>query len=1085
MQFFGSAKRITMKLMKIPLTGSTLQGVALALAVGAVSSQVATAHPYATSLTNNAGIVSFRLNEDVYTNGSVRVVGNGGTLTNDLGTNTLRGLIVTNLTGSGMTGGLFRVEVTKAGAGVPTQISDNNNVNNQFESPRGVGVNKRPASANFGRVYVGNVRVGTTASGRPCQDGIYILNADSSDALGQGNTALTGGLNMVSEPISSIYALMPWRIRVGQDDDMLYLCNDTDNATNLPNLYRVDQDVTANSGTNVFGAYNAGNAVPPVTSANNHGSSLEVYVTGSLAGGNLTVYHVDEDYQTNPDDPGLTELNSLWRYDIGSANSGASFPWSNAPNAKLVTPEINFVAQTIGLDRGTNGYFYFLNFRSSGNENCLQIVDPAGPTVVYKSRDDSVNNYAFPRDILSNCVSVAVSPDMRFLALQRSSGIVVVCPLVNGIPFLGGRVEFTAIGSSARQIIFDAADNLYVISNNTERMRIYSLGMTTTAVTTSAPSGSGAGGTFSFAPPSQTISISSDTNVVYEAGATTATLTITRANDPLTSPVTVVFSTSGTATRGSDYVLKTNGVTFTTTSVVIPAGQSTLNVTLTAVDDAVAELTETATLTIVGSTAYSPDTSFNTTTVAIVDNEPATADITVTQSTMFEQNTNDYCTFRVTRRGDTNAASFTVNLNYSGVAGSNVDYVAVPTVTVNPGDVNVDFRVNPIDDTLLEGTETFTISVAAGSGYNIGTNSPSATGAIRDDELPSATVLLYDEFNIDTSGNYTLKFASGNGIDDYTTNWVYDYSADGIPTAPNGADSFGLKVTVNKNEASALGGAGINLYPTGRVFSNNYALRFDMFLIVGSGSFTTEYASFGINHDGNHVNWFRNNGDGVGAANAGASQDGIWCYIEADGAALGDYVMNTAPVVLSGGLYDPTSVASRGAATLAAVFKSPPWQGTSGAGAPANLASSTTLSWAQVQLAQIGNVVTLNINATNIMSFTNNTAAKVGTVMIGYDDAYDSVGSDGAVIFDNLKVVDLGRPNITSIAVVGTNAVMKFTWTLDEATSVFAVQRANVVSGPYADVAGATITKLSPGVYQATAGRNPATGSANFYRIRR
>ena len=133
MRFFGSAKCTTMKLMKTPLTGSTLQRLALALALGALGSQVANAHPYATCLTNNAGTVSFRLNEDVYTNGSVKIVGNGGTLTNDLGTNTLRGLIVTNLTGSGMTGGLFRVEGTKAGAGVPTQISDNNNVNNQFE----------------------------------------------------------------------------------------------------------------------------------------------------------------------------------------------------------------------------------------------------------------------------------------------------------------------------------------------------------------------------------------------------------------------------------------------------------------------------------------------------------------------------------------------------------------------------------------------------------------------------------------------------------------------------------------------------------------------------------------------------------------------------------------------------------------------------------------------------------------------------------------------------------------------------------------------------------------------------------------
>src|SRR5207249_3633546 len=147
----------------------------------------------------------------------------------------------------------------------------------------------------------------------------------------------------------------------------------------------------------------------------------------SLAAGNLTVYHVDEDYQTNPDDTTLAELNSLWRYDVGSANSGASFPWSNAPNAKLATPAVGFVAQTMGLDRGTNGYFYLLNFRSAGNENGLQVIDTNGPTVIYESRTDSLNNYAFPRDILSNCVSVAVSPDMRFLPLQRSSGIVAGC----------------------------------------------------------------------------------------------------------------------------------------------------------------------------------------------------------------------------------------------------------------------------------------------------------------------------------------------------------------------------------------------------------------------------------------------------------------------------------------------------------------------------------------------------------------------------------------------------------------------------------------------------------------------------------
>src|SRR6185503_4192302 len=69
------------------------------------------AHPYATCLTNSAGIDSFRVNES---NATCKVIGNLGTLTNDLGVLNYpqfgtNGLVVTNLTASGMTGGVFSV----------------------------------------------------------------------------------------------------------------------------------------------------------------------------------------------------------------------------------------------------------------------------------------------------------------------------------------------------------------------------------------------------------------------------------------------------------------------------------------------------------------------------------------------------------------------------------------------------------------------------------------------------------------------------------------------------------------------------------------------------------------------------------------------------------------------------------------------------------------------------------------------------------------------------------------------------------------------------------------------------------------
>lgn len=1045
-----------------------------ALLAAAASAPVAWAHPYATALTNNAGTISFRLNEAA---DNVKVVGNGNTLTNDLGP-VARGLTVTNLTGAGLTGGTFHVIVNKVGAGAPTLISDNNTTNNMFFGPRALAVNRRPASPYFGRIYVGN-SPGTTGSGRPTGDGIYVLNADSTDALGQVNTALTGGLNMETASAS-----MPWRIRVGADDDMLYICNWLDTTGNL---YRTDPNVSATSGTNVFqleAGPLAGATSPGLPANYNHGSIAEVYVTGSLATGDLTVYSVDEDLESTPFL--LSELNSLWRYDIGSADSGNSFPWSNAPNAKLATPSIAFLGgQSMGLDRGTNGYFYLSDARTDGNQNGLQVIDPAGPTVLYESRTDSMNNYAFPRDILSNVVSVAVSSDMKYLAAQRSGGQVVVVPLVNGIPNLAGRFEFAAIGT-ARQIAFDAANNIYVISASTERMRVYSLGLTTTATTSSD-------GGFSLATPSTVVNVTADVDTIYESGTptTTAVFTVVRANDTLTAPLTVNFTTGGTAVRGTDYVLQTNGVTFTANSIILPVGVDTRTISMVVSNDTTSELTETATFSIAGSPVYTAGTP-NLATVAIVDNDANMIDISsVVFTNMYEGNTNDLLRYTLQRRGDTNALSYTVSLNFAGTAASGVDFSLPATpVTIDPGVVTVNFAVNPINDSQIEAPETVIASVATGSGYTVGTNNTLTTGAtgyLQDDDQPAETVLFSDNFNTDSSANWTLRFSDTNSpaVEDYSAMFAYDYGtgANPIPPAPHstGGDTLGLLLTVNKNDGSAIA-AGLNAYPNGQSFSGNYALRADMYVVQNGSSGTTEYAMLGINHSGNATNWFRNSGTGVPAGLA--SYDGIWAYIEADGAALGDYVLNTGPA--QGTLNDPTVLASRSASTLTGVFHQPPFTSGSGAGAPGNTLTSLTPSWCDVEMSQIGKVVTLKINNTVIMSTTVTNAYTSGNVMLGYDDAYDSIGGGGGgyVIFDNVRVVSLGSGiQITNVAKLGNNAQIDFTWSANDPATAFKLYSAANVAGPYtADTNAATVYSVNvpAASYRVV---TPATNTVRFFRI--
>jgi hypothetical protein len=286
------------------------------------------------------------------------------------------------------------------------------------------------------------------------------------------------------------------------------------------------------------------------------------------------------------------------------------------------------------------------------------------------------------------------------------------------------------------------------------------------------------------------------------------------------------------------------------------------------------------------------------------------------------------------------------------------------------------------------------IAAAGGGEYTVGSPG-SASVTLVDATSPPATVLFSDNFNTDSSANWNL-FVTG---DDYTAQFAYDYSSQGIPPAPHGSgDTLGLYLAVNKSLGSATA---INLYPKGKSFNGNYALRFDMFLNVQiPNSVSTEYVLFGINHDGAHTNWFRSSPGGVPA---GWTFDGVFYGLEADGAGLGDYVNYSSPTTAGN---NPTALtAGRVATTLTNEFKSPP---SPVLGVPANnmtLASPTPI-WADVEVSQIGKIITWKINNTVIFSYSNTTAYATGDIMLGYDDAFDSVSlSSSYVIIDNVRVV--------------------------------------------------------------------------------
>ena len=94
---------------------------------------------------------------------------------------------------------------------------------------------------------------------------------------------------------------------------------------------------------------------------------------------------------------------------------------------------------------------------------------------------------------------------------------------------------------------------------------------------------------------------------------------------------------------------------------------------------------------------------------------------------------------------------------------------------------------------------------------------------------------------------------------DNTATFGYDYSADGIPEAPNsqgGAATTGVKLESNNTDFDDTTGEFFTLYPLGQNFTGKYQLRFDSWQNYSTfdreqdgGSGTTEFLGGGIGYD--------------------------------------------------------------------------------------------------------------------------------------------------------------------------------------------------------------------------------------------
>ena len=248
------------------------------------------------------------------------------------------------------------------------------------------------------------------------------------------------------------------------------------------------------------------------------------------------------------------------------------------------------------------------------------------------------------------------------------------------------------------------------------------------------------------AASSATVTITDNSDVTYASIAVTAgpaveggaagTFRVTTTGTG-TGNIDVKYTVSGTATNGTDYTALSGTLTM--------AKNTTANITITPIQDAIVEGYETIIITLNPDPAYSLALDASA-TMNLQDDDAPVVNVSGTDD-VFTETTGSLAKFWISRTGATTAA-LTVNYTLGGTATAGLDYTAPSgTVTIAAGAVGAYVDVSMLDDTLAEGTETIILNITPDPAYGIGFGS--VTRYIIDAE--SASVATQVRFSASTS----------------------------------------------------------------------------------------------------------------------------------------------------------------------------------------------------------------------------------------------------------------------------------------------------------------------------------------------
>ncbi|MEQ9407227.1 MAG: Calx-beta domain-containing protein [Fuerstiella sp.] len=339
---------------------------------------------------------------------------------------------------------------------------------------------------------------------------------------------------------------------------------------------------------------------------------------------------------------------------MGTLSSGGSVSRGIDASSMTVLPDtVGFIS----IDDEADVDYY--SFTTTGSTTVDITLSPTGLTYSFGPQGGSESSYN------------AVAQQDLVLQLIGADGVTVLAS-----------ADLTGAGSAETIASFSlpTAGTYYtrISGKTTDKIQLYTLTVADQAA------------------PNPSLSLSIDPASVSEAaGAAAATGTVTRNNADVSGPLTVTLTSNDT------------GEATVPTTVVIPAGQSSATFDIAAVDDALVDGTQNATITA-SATGFSSDNA----TIAITDNDTLALTLTINLATVSESDGATAAVGTVSRNNADLSSALTVTLS-----SNDTGEATVPTTVVIPiGASSATFDIAAVDDAVVDGSQNTTITATA-TGY--------------------------------------------------------------------------------------------------------------------------------------------------------------------------------------------------------------------------------------------------------------------------------------------------------------------------------------------------------------------------------